>query len=90
MSSHHEETAARIRELLTRELVPMRLNLVDESHLHAGHAGAKAGGGHFFLEIASEKFLGKSPLERQRMVYAALGAMMQKEIHALSMKCLDK
>lgn len=83
-------TADKIRELLERALSPSRLEIVDESHLHAGHAGAKAGGGHFYVEIVAPIFAGKAPLARQRLVYAALGNMMEKEIHALSMKCLDK
>ena len=89
MSKSSNETAEKIREVLERELEPTRLDIVDESHLHAGHAGAKAGGGHFYAEIVSPKFVGKSTLERQRMVYAALGDLMKKEIHAFSMKCIE-
>ena len=80
-------TAKLIREILERQFAPTRLEVVDESHLHAGHAGARGGAGHFYVEIVSAKFSGKSPLERQRMVFAAVGALMQREIHALSMKC---
>lgn len=80
------DTAARIVEILTRELAA-EVELTDESHKHAGHAGARGGGGHFFVLVRSRKFAGLAPLARQRLVYDALGAMMQKEIHALSMKC---
>lgn len=88
--SKHSETAQEIRTILAREFSPSRLELIDESHLHAGHAGARAGGGHFRLEIASLRFEGKSPLERQRMVFAALGGLMEGRIHALSMRCQEK
>lgn len=66
-------------------LEPTALELVDESHLHAGHAGARAGGSHFRLAVTSARFVGKSRLERQRLVYDAIGALMQHEIHALSL-----
>jgi BolA protein len=85
--SPHKATAEEITNILQREFTPSRFELIDESHLHAGHAGARAGGGHFRLEISSARFTGKSPLERQRMVYQALGDLMEKRIHALSMRC---
>ena len=67
-------------------LEPERLEVEDQSHLHAGHAGAQAGGGHFTVLIVSQHFSGKSLLERHRMVYRALRNAMQTEIHALSIK----
>jgi BolA protein len=67
-------------------LAPSRLEIEDESHRHAGHEGAKGGGGHFRLHIVAPGFAGKSALERQRMVYDALGPLMRREIHALSMR----
>ncbi|MGB9150327.1 MAG: BolA family protein [Burkholderiales bacterium] len=67
-------------------LAPAQLDIADESAAHAGHAGAKSGGGHFFLTIVSESFAGKPTLARHRMIYDALGDMMQREIHALSIK----
>lgn len=67
-------------------LEPERLEIEDQSHLHAGHAGARAGGGHFAVLIVSQHFSGKSLLERHRMVYRALQNAMQAEIHALSIK----
>jgi BolA protein len=67
-------------------LAPSRLELDDESALHAGHAGAKSGGGHYRLTIVSPQFSGKNTVARHRMVYGALGSMMQKEIHALAIR----
>lgn len=72
-----------IRERL-RALNPVRLDLRDESAQHAGHAGARPGEStHWQLTIASEAFRGKSAVARHRMVYEALGDLMQKDIHAL-------
>jgi len=68
------------------KLAPQSLEIVDESPQHAGHAGAKSGGGHYRLTIVSRQFAGKPPQARHRMVYDALGPMMQKEIHALAIK----
>jgi len=65
-------------------LEPESLEIRDDSGLHVGHEGARAGGGHYRLVIVSHHFAGKSVQVRHRMVYSALGAMMQKEIHALS------
>jgi BolA protein len=75
-----------IRERLTAALAPSRLEVVDESHRHAGHEGAKSGGGHFVVTLVSTAFVGKGLLERHRMVYGALGDAMQREIHALSIQ----
>ncbi len=75
-----------IHERLTAALSPVSLEIVDDSHLHAGHAGARGGGGHFTVHIVSAAFEGKAPLARHRLVFDALGDMMQKEIHALSIK----
>ena len=60
------------------------LEIVDESHLHAGHAGAKSGKGHFALTIVAEEFAADSLIARHRRVYGALGELMQSDIHALS------
>jgi len=78
----------RIEETLRRELDADPVVVVDESHLHAGHAGARGGAGHFRAVIVSARFEGKGPVERQRLVYAALAAEMGREIHALSMRTL--
>src|SRR5918994_1215557 len=78
-----------IRQRLTAALAPSRLDLTDESALHAGHAGARPEGeSHFRMLIVAATFAGKSRLERQRMVFAALGDLMQSEIHALSITAL--
>tara|TARA_Y100000996_G_C22489625_1_gene629655 strand:+ start:999 stop:1265 length:267 start_codon:yes stop_codon:yes gene_type:complete len=62
---------------------PKNINIIDEGHLHVGHAGAKKGG-HFKVIIVSEQFEGKTLLERHRLVYKAMGDLMETEIHALS------
>jgi BolA protein len=67
-------------------LDPEKIEIVDESARHAGHEGAKSGGGHYLLTIVSRKFSGKSTLARHRLVYDALQEMMHKNIHALSVK----
>lgn len=67
-------------------LEPSRMELADDSALHAGHEGAKSGGGHYRLTIVSAQFAGKNTLARHRMIYAALGPMMQQQIHALAIR----
>lgn len=69
---------------LLAALQPTQMEIIDDSHKHAGHAGARAGGGHYRLDIVSAQFVGKNTLARQRMIYSALGEMMKhNEIHAL-------
>ena len=69
------------------ELAPSRLQLLDESAKHAGHSGASPGGNtHWSLTIVSPAFAGKSIVARHRMVYAALGELMQHPIHALAIR----
>jgi len=76
--------AASIRERLAA-LEPVELDLVDESAQHAGHAGARPGGQtHWRLTIVSPRFSGQSTVARHRMVYQALGELMQNPIHALA------
>ncbi len=77
--------AERIQEKLAA-LAPESLEILDESGKHAGHEGARAGGGHYQLVIVSRQFAGKPIQLRHRMVYDALGPMMKKEIHALAIK----
>lgn len=67
-------------------LAPESLEIVDESAKHAGHEGAKGGGGHYRLTIVARAFAGKPLQERHRMIYRALGALMHKEIHALAIR----
>ena len=80
------QRVARIRALLGEALQPQWLDVADDSHKHAGHAGARGGQGHFSVDIVSAAFAGKLPLARHRLVYAALGEMMQTDIHALSIR----
>ena len=76
----------RIRDALEVALAPQALAVVDDSARHAGHEGARDGRGHFNVDIVSDAFAGLLPLARHRKVYAALGEMMQTDIHALSIK----
>ena len=71
-----------IRERLQAAFAPGLLEVLDEGHKHAGHAGA--GKGHFHVRIVSAAFAGRSPLQRHRMIYAALEGLMDNGIHALS------
>jgi BolA protein len=82
------DVASAIRERLAAALDPERIDLVDESALHAGHEGARGGGGHFRLTIVSARFEGARTVARHRMVYDALGPLMRREIHALAIKAL--
>jgi len=84
-------TAARvamIRGRLEAAFQPDELEIVDDSHRHAGYAGARDGRGHFNVRICSHHFSGKRTVERHRMVYAALGSLMQTDIHALGVIAL--
>jgi stress-induced morphogen len=80
------ERIDRIRTRLTQALQPDSLEIIDESAKHAGHAGAASGGGHFIVQIVSAAFQDKSLIQRHRLVYDALGDMMQHDIHALSIQ----
>jgi BolA protein len=82
-----EGTAERMRERLAA-LAPAAISIADDSALHAGHAGAASGGGHYTLRLVSPRFEGKSRVERHRLVYDALADLMQREIHALAMVLL--
>jgi len=62
------------------------IEVLDDSQAHAGHEGAKSGGGHFYLTIISPEFTNKSRIQRHQLIYAALGDMMTNDIHALSIK----
>lgn len=76
---------ARIRAAL-ETLAPQQLDLIDESHKHAGHEGARDGRGHFRVRIVSAQFAAKAPLARHRLVYAAVGDLMNTDIHALAIE----
>ncbi len=80
----NEQRIEMIRTRLTDALSPQSLEIIDESHKHAGHEGAKGGGGHFIVRIVANAFNDKNLVQRHRMVYEALGDAMHKEIHALS------
>jgi BolA protein len=74
----------RIRRRLEEALAPETLEIVDESHLHAGHPGARGGAGHYRVRIVAAAFRDQPLRERHRMVYAALAGLMPHEIHALA------
>jgi len=78
----------RIREALESALAPTLLEISDDSHLHAGHAGAASGGGHYSVKIVSERFHGLRLVMRHRLVYDAVADMMRAEIHALAITAL--
>ncbi len=77
---------AQIRSKLTEAFTPQRLDIVDDSHKHAGHEGARGGGGHFNITIVAAAFAGQTALQRHRMIYTALGEELKQAIHALSIK----
>jgi BolA protein len=80
----NESRVAAIQAALSTALKPSALLVKDQSHLHAGHAGARDGRGHFDVIIISDAFEGQSRIHRHRMVYEAVGDLMQSDIHALS------
>ncbi len=77
------ERVSRIRAALEKELAPTRLEIVDDSARHAGHAGAREGG-HFQVRLTSAAFRGKSAIQRHRLVFAAVSGLMKSDIHALN------
>jgi BolA protein len=76
----------RLEAALRERLAAVHIEVVDESHLHAGHAGARGGGGHFRALIVSDRFEGLTRIRAQQLVFETLGDWMGREIHALSMK----
>ena len=81
-----EQRVEAIRTAITAGLAPARLDVRDDSHLHAGHEGAKDGRGHFSVDVVSEAFAGLGPVARHRAVYAAVGELMATDIHALAIR----
>ena len=81
-----EERVSRIRVALEDAFAPTRLVIEDQSHLHAGHAGAKDGRGHFQVEIVASAFAGKTQIQSHRLIYGVLDDMMKSDIHALSIQ----
>jgi len=84
-----KERVATIEELLIAAFAPTELLVKDQSHLHAGHAGAQEGKGHFDVKIVSDKFAGQSRIMRHRMVYDALGTFIDSDIHALKINAVS-
>ncbi len=78
----------RLTERLQLGLEPMQLEVIDDSHRHAGHAGAADGRGHFTVLVVSKRFEGVDTLKRHKLIYEAVGDMMQTDIHALSIQAL--
>ncbi|HEX2113123.1 MAG TPA: BolA family protein [Alphaproteobacteria bacterium] len=83
------QVAETIRRILTDSFAPERLAVIDDSHRHMGHAGARPEGEtHFTVEIVASSFAGRSRVERQRLVYAALADLLRERVHALALKTL--
>lgn len=81
------KVAEQINQILTEHLNPLEIQVVDQSHKHAGHAGARPEGeSHFLVSIVSPLFTGKTRIERHRMVNDLLADLLQNQIHALSLK----
>lgn len=81
-----EQRVAEIRRRLEAAFRPVALDVIDDSHKHAGHQGARDGRGHFRVQISAEAFRGKPPLAQHRAIYAALGELMTTDIHALAIQ----
>ena len=81
-----DQRVAAIRAAIEGALAPVALEIEDESHRHAGHAGARDGRGHFRVDVVSAAFAGLNPIARHRAVYAAVGRLMETDIHALSIR----
>lgn len=88
MSGAVASRAERIVSELRQALHTDQVELIDDSHLHAGHAGARDGRGHFRVRIVSADFAGLRTLQRHQLVYRSLGELMQTDIHALSITAL--
>lgn len=82
----NQDRMQRIRHCLSKALAPCSIELVDESHLHAGHPGARDGRGHFKVRILSQQFVGLNRMARHRLVYQALGPLMETDIHAINIE----
>ncbi|MGZ5051550.1 MAG: BolA family protein [Methylobacter sp.] len=82
-------TTELIRQLLNDTFKPELLEIIDNSAAHAGHAGARSGGGHYHVTIVAEAFEGKSLVQRHQQIYKVLGDMMKHEIHALGINALS-
>ncbi len=87
MSNVEAPVESLLRERLA-PLEPLHFEFADDSHLHAGHAGAREGGGHYRLVLVSAAFVGKNTVARHRQVFSLLGDLMRTRIHALGIKAL--
>lgn len=83
------KTGPKIEEILKSTFTPEHLEVEDDSAKHAGHAGARQGGGHYKVTLVAAAFTGKSLVEQHRMVNAALGGLFGGEIHALALQTYD-
>ncbi|HEV8693365.1 MAG TPA: BolA family protein [Lysobacter sp.] len=81
-----EQRVDAIRAAIEAALAPTQLEIEDESHKHAGHAGARDGRGHFRVDVVSTAFTGMTSIARHRAVYAAVGQLMATDIHALAIR----
>jgi BolA protein len=88
MSEVNDNRMERMRSRFEAALKPLELTLDDDSALHAGHAGAASGGGHYNVRIVSLQFEGLKLVTRHRLVYDSVHDMMHKEIHALAITAL--
>ena len=84
----HPSREERLRAKLMARFAPIQLVIEDESHHHAGHAGAAGGQSHYRIRIVSEAFRGLSPVARHRLVYEAVDDMLKSDIHALAIEAL--
>jgi BolA protein len=82
-------TSETIKRLLNDAFKPQALEIIDHSAAHAGHAGARNGGGHYHVTIIADAFTGLSLVQRHQLIYKALGDMMKQEIHALGINALS-
>ena len=82
-------TSEQIKQLLNDAFNPELIEILDNSAAHAGHAGAKSGGGHYHVTIVAEAFEEKSLVQRHQLIYKALGDMMKQQIHALGINALS-
>ena len=84
LAANHSNSRIDQMNALLAALQPTKIEIADDSQKHAGHVGARSGGGHYRLLIVSTQFASKPTLARHRMIYSVLGDMMKHDIHALA------